>query len=624
MKPLERLPPFSERGWALARTLWWVLLGLCATVAIAGSVLGVRDRLQHGAALDRLGLVFSVYNERLYVRTEPARRAGVVDGSELLAVDGRSLPSSAHWADVAGRLHRPDGSIVELTLRTPTGEIRKARITADPANVHAARALGMTPLSRSLVGQAFKIAISLQWLLAAALLFHRRGRYPLTWILSVGFILAAPAYGAGPPALNRLGLATPGVFILIEALNSALFLLVLFTFPDGRFAPRWTQRWGPALVVAGLGLAFLSYFLAVHWMIFVYYALLFGCLSAQLSRFRATAPGVARQQLKWSVLGWVAGAVLLLAGNLGRRSPGALGLDALDPTTAGVEFASARLFDLGMIVLPLGMLVALLRFKLWDADRAIGRSAAVAGLTVALGAVFAGSQELIKAVLESALGGEAGAVSAGIAAAVTAATAAPVARRLNSWAERRFERQLHALRTELPRALETLRDVASTSELMATAATRVGEGVRAVRVAAVAFSPGGPVVSAVRCTTPEAVAAWLDETASLGQPILLRAPEDPLFPVRLALDCERGGEPQRRGWLLLGPRPDGSLYNREELDALKAAASLIGPALAAVQAREARETAWDLRITRVEALLAEVVQREGAAGASSRLARAKS
>jgi hypothetical protein len=59
---------------------------------------------------------------------------------------------------------------------------------------------------------------------------------------------------------------------------------------------------------------------------------------------------------------------------------------------------------------------------------------------------------------------------------------------------------------------------------------------------------------------------------------------DCLFPVRVEILCPMSG---KSGWLLLGPRPDGSLYGKEDFDAIEYVKPAIRHALAWATAREA-------------------------------------
>src|SRR5690606_41234437 len=60
------------------------------------------------------------------------------------------------------------------------------------------------------------------------------------------------------------------------------------------------------------------------------------------------------------------------------------------------SLAVLALFDFGFIAMALGLLVALLRFRLWEADTVIGRSAVSAAVTVSVGILWTLSTDLVK------------------------------------------------------------------------------------------------------------------------------------------------------------------------------------------------------------------------------------
>jgi len=102
-----------------------------------------------------------------------------------------------------------------------------------------------------------------------------------------------------------------------------------------------------------------------------------GCLlsfvAAQVLTWRR-ADGDRRQQLKWLLTGAVA---FLVSGII------ALSVGVLDPTpTSFVQAAVNTLSVLGWVALPVGMGVAILRYRLYDVDRIISRTLAYAIVTV--------------------------------------------------------------------------------------------------------------------------------------------------------------------------------------------------------------------------------------------------
>ena len=134
-------------------------------------------------------------------------------------------------------------------------------------------------------------------------------------------------------------------------------------------------------------------------------------VAAQIRRYRRLEPGIERQQIKWAAFGFAAGLTLV--------SVAFLFLPFLPQDNSQqslmMNLAVVLLFSVGMAVLPLGLLVALTRFRLWEADTVITRSAAYAVVTLVVGVVWAVSSDLLKLVIEEVMGREsqAGATTAG-------------------------------------------------------------------------------------------------------------------------------------------------------------------------------------------------------------------
>ena len=85
------------------------------------------------------------------------------------------------------------------------------------------------------------------------------------------------------------------------------------------------------------------------------------------------------------------------------------------------------------------------------------------------------------------------------------------------------------------------------------------------------------------CASRPSVAAWRAGWLPSPSEGLDCAKRDTLFPLRIPLDAEGHG---RVGWLLLGPRPDGSFFGGDEREALEETADPIARALAIAEARE--------------------------------------
>ena len=365
-------------------------------------------------------------------------------------------------------------------------------------------------------------------------------------------------------------------------------------FPTGRFATRWhvaAFAWQVGVTVVDV-VFMMSY---SPWINLLDLSTSVPILAAVVHQLRRTPAGIERQQFKFVLFGIAANCLFTMA------SYCILPLEFLplaEATLGWLNLAKRLFFGLSLISIPAGLLVSLLRYRLYDAEAAISRSVAYGALTVALVAVFAGSQKVIEMLGEGWFGGQFGAMASALAAAVAAGTIAPLHGRVTRWAERRFQSDLTHLRTGLPLLVGDLRETASPAALADAALIRVERGVRASYGAVVA---DGAVVAA-RDIGADAVAAWLatrGDGAGEGGGLQTDG-SDPVFPVRVPLTADGVG---RSGLLLLGPRPDGSFYGKDEREALAAIADPVARALAIAFDRERREAERRQRETTVQRTL---------------------
>ncbi|HYD37925.1 MAG TPA: hypothetical protein VEA60_09950, partial [Allosphingosinicella sp.] len=297
--------------------------------------------------------------------------------------------------------------------------------------------------------------------------------------------------------------------------------------------------------------------------------------------YRRLPPGLERQQVRWVLFGFAAGTILLVVATAVTFLPDARpGAGGASKTPA--ELAAQLLAALGMACFALGLLVSLLRYRLYDADSVISRSAGYAMLTVILGATFAITVKGIDALIEAYLGGEAGALPSVVGGGLAVALITPLNTRVQGWAERRFHQVLLHLRRDLPECVDDLRETAGLQELLDEVLARVESGVRAVRSA---VTVEGKVAAA------RGVDADSTETASFALEVPLRA----------------GPEAAELGTLLVGPRPDGSAPGRDEREALHEVAGPIARAMRVVMLREAKEREMDARFDRLERRLAKAL-----------------
>ena len=190
---------------------------------------------------------------------------------------------------------------------------------------------------------------------------------------------------------------------------------------------------------------------------------------------------------------------------------------------------------------------------------------------------------------------------------------------MHRWAERRFQKPLIRLREGLPECVADLRESASVKHLLAAIMVRVQAGVRSRCEAIVLLEKGKPAVAGTRAVPLKAVRLWqAGWRAPLGDRTLDCARRDPVFPLRVRLCIESGDEAETIGWLLLGPRPDGSFFGKDEREALEAIAGPVARAIHTAQVRQAREERAEKRLTGLETLIAKLINGIRTAGTITR------
>jgi len=146
-----------------------------------------------------------------------------------------------------------------------------------------------------------------------------------------------------------------------------------------------------------------------------------------------------------------------------------------------------------------------------------------------------------------------------------------------------------------------MRETASLNEMLEEILARVGRGVRAIRGALIV---NGCVMRAAGLTTDD-VEDWRTSKVAQDHKMDSCEPRDRQFPIRIPLVPSSDRE-EPIGYLLVGPRPDGSIPSRDEQKALKEVSESIARAIRTVIKREAREQQVAELIagnaTRIEAL----------------------
>ena len=561
------LPPLRGAPRTLFLSTWWVLFTLCS-VGLVTDVLYNYRRTQEIPPTQLVGIAVQQDGTGLVIVQALGREAtiaGVHRGDRLLTVDGHAV---ADRSSLYARLAGPIGSTVTLVTRRGADEPAMRRLTRDP--VHQREAFASAGLNRFvyelLTGVGSELG-NVPVLFFAAILITLRSRDPLAPWASLTMLLGliCAGVGAGIPGVG--GNADALLMQVARPVWELLLFSMLALFPDARFRPRWVLAVIVLIVVAVASWSILPIGDGARGVATV--ALFLIVLAPPVARYRAMAPGIARQQVRWGLLGlgWAAaGIVAQLVLNL-----------LIGPATSFAQTAwltiALNFVYVGLTLLIFGTItVALLRYRLYDAEATISRSVAYGALTLALLGVFAGTEKLIEILGEEYFGEQLGALAGGLGAALAAVLIVPFHHRVTHWAEKRFRSGLMRLRHGLPLLVGDMRETATPAMLAEAMLKRVEAGVRARHGAVLV----GDTLLDVRDLDEAVARDWLARQPDLPREGLEIDRADPLFPLRLSLRADGVGQV---GWLLLGSRPDGTFFGREERAALRDIADLgAGPA----------------------------------------------
>jgi hypothetical protein len=336
-----------------------------------------------------------------------------------------------------------------------TGRDCQGHLTPDMVRLH--QALGMSigayatyVVARDVVFAAVSCAV------AAVLVWRKSGERMALFSALTLVTFGGATFTGALEVLARVYPAWWWVVTTLGFLGSASIILLFYGFPDGRLVPRWSL-WLAAPWVLSQGAAYFfpdTFVSPRHWPLllqWLFYVSVVGpAIGAQIYRYRRVSGPLQRQQTKVVVFGMT----VAVGGYLGLASLSLvpfLGNSML----AGMIINTATYAV--MLLFPLSLGVAILRYRLWDVDLLINKVLVYGVLTATLGVLYIGSVVGLIGLLRG-LTGESSTVAIAVATLLMAALVHPLKRRIQTDIDRRFYRRKYDAAQALAAFSVRLRD----------------------------------------------------------------------------------------------------------------------------------------------------------------------
>jgi hypothetical protein len=342
--------------------------------------------------------------------------------------------------------------------------------------VHELKELGLSAEFFAAYFVAIEVAFTAVSAAIGTLIFWRKPDDRMALLVSLMLLTFG---GALPIPLFTLDLsvvwtASARAMSFVGAASAILFFYV---FPDGHFVPRWS-RW---LVLASIGVLAPTLLIPYSFLSLWQHPLLNAVLSASIVgalllaqgyRYKQVSNAAQRQQTKWVVFGTVA-------------ALGGYGLfTALDLLLQSVLLASLlgnTAFFVLMLLIPISIAVAVLRYRLYEIDILINRTLVYGALTMSLAAVYFGGIVVLQRFFVL-LTGQQSTLAVVASTLLIAALFNPLRRRIQAFIDRRFYRRKYNAAKTLEAFSAKLRDETDLDALRNDLVGVVGETMQPAHV----------------------------------------------------------------------------------------------------------------------------------------------
>jgi hypothetical protein len=252
------------------------------------------------------------------------------------------------------------------------------------------------------------------------------------------------------------------LFDLLPGITLIAFAILCYVFPDGRFVPRWTRwaAWGwisapILLIIATVG--FNAYDAIIGPMGVWLLLLLATCIIAPIYRYRKLSSRVQRQQLKWALVGLaqLLFTLLIVVELLPLLFP------MMDMTGTLPNIISDLFQSVSLIIFPISIGIALLRYRLWNVDLVLNRTLVYIPLTSILTVIYSTSMAVSQRIFVTATGEQSQAVAI-FTTIILTTTFTPIKNALQAYVDRNFKeapgnlKELKELNKQVNHVVQTL------------------------------------------------------------------------------------------------------------------------------------------------------------------------
>jgi signal transduction histidine kinase len=314
---------------------------------------------------------------------------GVLEGDILVAVDGRDVRLGPGQPVPEGWLSGPIGSQVTVTVRTGNAPSRTYTFIRGGTDAAALAPLGISLDFVRGFSLVTEVAFAAVFLILGSLIFLRRSDDWLALLVSAALIVVFLGTSSPVIALYRGEWQLQPLLDLWFSIALLALLAFLYLFPDGRFFPRATL--GLTVLLAGAAAVASLAPVLYPWRMppvadfLVVGTLISSGVAAQIVRYRHNSGPVERQQTRWVLFGTTAAMIGVVA---------KFWLQVVNwppPSVLIMTIYNLAIYPLALlleILLPVSILLAVLRRKLFDIDTLINRALVYGLLSTIVFAIY--------------------------------------------------------------------------------------------------------------------------------------------------------------------------------------------------------------------------------------------